>query len=466
MDDPDPDHDDPTNRELANPGAISDGQPKHQQSGPAVHLLAGNAIARNRQDAPDHHHHDSHDSFRSGAPRAVTSSNPRKFYTSAQWTADGTSLIASSSYNSISTFVLPSDLLDPSSQPRNLAPQSTVHLPEPTQTILPAPYFSLAEPATQTALVGCRDHPLQLYHLFPHDDAPAVPLASYKLIRHETEEFITPSSMLWESPGTHFLCGSANRLDYFDMSRHGSDGPLLTIPTIPSKRHIAKGSGVGMKGTVSALAASPMDANGGSIIAAGMWTRWVGLYDLHRSEKVVANWTVSNTDDMDGAAEIGGQGIVQVRWSPCGRYLVVNERQSTGLLVYDIRGSGRLLSVLHGRDATTQQKLTCDVFQGNQYGDASFFEVWAGSKDGSVIVWEDVGTSFGVIEPTWTWKAHESPVGSTILHSSGSVAATCSGGWGAPSDGDIDDDFGEAKSLPRSQRVFDESGVKVWSIGS
>ncbi|KPM40025.1 hypothetical protein AK830_g6545 [Neonectria ditissima] len=435
--------------EPPNPVPPSDGQPNQSQNAPTIHLIAENAIHRPSQD---------------GA-KTATSSSPREFYTSAQWTADGTSLVVSSSRNTISTFVLPNDLLDPSLQPRSIQRHSTIVLPEATQTIIPAPFFSLAEPASQTVLIGSRDHPIQLSNLFPHHGSLATPLATYKLIRHETEEYITPSSMLWEHPGTHFICGSVNRLDYFDMSRHGSDGPLLTIPTIPSKRHIAKGSGVGMKGTVSALSASPMDANVGSIIAAGTWTRWLGLYDLHRTDKIVANWAVSNADEMDGAAEIGGQGIVQVCWSPCGRYLVVNERQSTGLLVYDIRGSGKLLSVLTGRDATTQQKLTCNVFKGSQYADSSFFEVWAGTRGGSVVVWEDVGSSVGTVDPSWDWEAHQSPVGSTAVHSSGSVAATCSGGWGAPSLQVIDKDFGTKRSQPGSQNVFDESGLRIWSIG-
>ncbi|KAH6895725.1 WD40-repeat-containing domain protein [Thelonectria olida] len=436
---------------LPNPAVVSEEQPVPNHglsSAPAIHLLAENAIARPSQDGPE------------------ASVSAQEYYTSAQWTPDGTSLLVSSSLNKISTFVLPDDLLDPStSRPRHLAPQSSISLPEPTQTIAAAPYFSLAEPSSQTVLVGCRDHPLHLYHLFPQDGAPNVPLATYKLIRRETEEYITPSSLLWEHTGTHFLCGSTNRIDYFDMTRHGSDGPLLTIPTIPSKRHIAKGNGVGMKGNVSTLAASPMDANGGSIVAAGTWTRWVGLYDIHRTDKTVANFTIANTEGIDGAADVAGQGIVQVCWSPCGRYLVVNERQSKSLLVYDIRGSGRLLSVLGSRNATTQQKLTLDVFPGASSSDTSFFEVWAGSRDGSVDVWEGVGSQFGVVEPSWDWKAHNSPVGSTIVHSSGSVAATCSGGWGAATVRDIDEGFGVAGSHPRTQNVFDESGLRVWTIG-
>ncbi|RSM00727.1 hypothetical protein CEP52_008994 [Fusarium oligoseptatum] len=373
-----------------------------------------------------------------------------------QWTADGTSLLVSSSLNSISTFVLPDDLLDPtSSHPRHLQPQSSIALPEPSQTVVAAPFYSLADPASQTVLVGCRDHPIQLYHLFPpeqHDGVAsrAAPLASYKLIRQETEEYITPSSMLWEAPGTHFLCGSANRLDYFDTTRPGSDGPILTIPTIPSKRFKAKGGGVGMKGTVAALAASPVDTNGGSIVAAGTWSRWIGLYDVHRSDKVISNWALPRPDDLDGAS--GGQGVIQVRWSPCGRYLIINERHASGIVVYDIRGVGQLLCTLRGRNAPTQQKMTLDVFSGDPYAQTPSFEVWTGTHDGGVVVWEGVGSQAGVVEPSWDWKGHDAPVGSTALHSSGSVVATCSGGWG----------FGES---PGAQTVFEESSVKIWSIG-
>ncbi|KAF5022280.1 hypothetical protein F66182_5657 [Fusarium sp. NRRL 66182] len=412
---------------------LNHGDQHHQKPPSLLNLVAENAITRPAEDALNEQ----------------STPNKQNYYTSAQWTADGTSLLVSSALNSISTFVLPDDLLDPAAaRPRCLEAQSSISLPEPSQTIAAAPFYSLAEPASQTVLVGCRDHPLQLHHLFPPEDdgvtSRSAPLASYKLIRRETEEYITPSSLLWEAPGSHFVVGSTNRLDYFDMTRPGSDGPMLTIPTIPSKRHISKGSGVGMKGTVAALASSPADGNGSSIIAAGTWTRWMGLYDLHRSDKVVANWPLPHSDGIDGA--IGGQGIVQVRWSPCGRYLVINERHASGLIVYDIRGTGELLCTLRGRNAPTQQKMTMDVF-----AESLFFEVWSGTHDGGVAVWEGVGSQAGAIDPSWEWKPHDAPVGSSALHSSGSVVATCSGGWG----------FGESGA----QTVFDESSVKIWSIG-
>ncbi|KAM0403996.1 hypothetical protein ACHAQC_001616 [Fusarium culmorum] len=417
-------------------------EPEQQElKAPSLNLVAGSAFARPQNDIDNN--------------KQSAASNKQDYYTAVQWTADGTSLLLSSALNSISTFVLPEDLLDPSaSRPRRLESQSTITLPEPSQTVAAAPFYSLAEPSSQTVLVGCRDHPLQLYHLFPPDDdsiaSRSAPLASYKLIRRETEEYITPSSLLWEGSGTHFLVGSTNRLDHFDMTRPGSDGPVLTIPTIPSKRHISKGSGVGMKGTVAALASSPVDGNGNSVVAAGTWTRWMGLYDVHRSDKVVANWSLPRLDDIDGG--IGGQGIVQVHWSPCGRYLIISERHASGMIVYDIRGTGELLCTLRGRSAPTQQKMSVDVFAGDPYAEFPSFEVWAGNHDGGVAVWEGVGSQIGVVDPSWSWKPHDAPVGGTSLHSSGSVVATCSGGWG----------FGDESE---AQTVFDESSVKIWSIG-
>lgn len=390
----------------------------------------------------------------------VGTGGSRSFFTSAQWTADGTSVIAGSSDQAVHAFVLPDDLLDEAAETRQLISQGTVRLPEPTQTITPAPYFSLVEPPTQTFLAACRDHPIHLYQVFP-DEGRSVPLATYKLIRKETEAYITPSSLIWQYPGTHFLCGSANRLDLFDVSGHASDGPVTTIPTIPSRRHISKGSGVGMKGTVSALSASNPDGNGTSLIAAGTWTRWVGLYDLYRTDKIVANWSIAQAAAEAPGKDIGGQGIAQTIWSPCGRYLLINERHSDGLLVYDVRVTGELLSILRGRKAGTQQRLHCDVYQGSGGG----FEVWAGSQDGAVHVWEDVGLHGDLeAQPSWDWKAHESPVGSAGLHSSGSVAATCSGGWEHSRSYETEDEAPASRVDAPGSTVLDESSLKFWSI--
>ncbi|KAM3481309.1 hypothetical protein MY5147_000700 [Beauveria neobassiana] len=385
------------------------------------------------------------------------------FYSSAQWAADGTTLLVGSSDSKVSTFVLPSNLLEADAV-QTLHPQARIQLPEPTQCIASAPYFSLSNPATQTFLVGSRDHPLHLYHAFPTGSEKPAPLCMYKLMRHETEAYITPSSMLWPSPGTHFFCGSANRIDYFDASRPGSDGPVHTLHTIPSKRHLLKGGGVGMKGTVSALSDSPLDAPGGGIIAAGTWTRWMGLYDMLRVDKAVANWSIAGADMQEFSTTFGGQGIVQTRWSPCGRYLVINERHASGFLVYDIRGNGKLLSVLAGRDCQTQQRLTCDTFGSAKNGPG--FELWAGTESGSVKVWDQVGLHYGVVEPKWAWDAHKAPISSTIVHPSGSVVATCAGAWRHPSDSDVDSTHGGSNGGKVKTKILDGSAIKLWSITS
>ncbi|KAK3190869.1 hypothetical protein K4F52_003186 [Lecanicillium sp. MT-2017a] len=429
------------------------GPPRAESAATHVNLLAATDAIRDQHSQRD---------FAVSSLHTHNEKEPNNsfFFASAQWSADGTAALVGRSDNTISSFVLPTDLLEPAEEPHCLQPQGITKLPEPTQSIQGAPFFSLAEPASQTFLVGCRDHPIQLYSAFP-PPGDSMPLCAYKLIKHETEQYISPSAILWPQPGTHFVCGSANRLDYFDITRYGSDGPVCTVPTIPSKRHILKGGGVGMKGTVSALAASPPGQNEG-VVAAGTRTRWMGLYDFRKADKAVANWNIASADQDEFGIDVGGQGINQTLWSACGRYLVINERRSSGLLVYDIRVSGKLLSILAGRQAETQQRLSCDVF-GNSNGDPGF-EVWGGTQQGSVQVWDEVGLHYGVSDSSWNWIAHEAPVSSSIVHPSGSVVLTCSGAWDYPLDSDTPRDSQAAHDSGSRTRILDDSSIKVWSI--
>ncbi|UQC76337.1 WD repeat domain-containing protein [Colletotrichum lupini] len=414
-------------------------------SAPSMDLVASSEIAARDSDPPGKH---------------------KSFFRGVQWTPDGTTLIASTSDNRLSAYVLPADLLDPNGRPRTLTPQGQLRLPEPFYSAAVSPYFSLADPQTQLALLGCKDHPIQLYHVFA-DSQSSPPLCSYKLIRRETEEYICPESLLWSWPGTHFLAGSTNRLDHFDVSRTGSDGPILTIPTIPSKRHLLKGGGVGMKGMVSALSSQHPDESGACIVAAGTWSRWMGLYDVTRTNKAVANWSIQGVDRSHFGRDIGGNGIVQTIWSPCGRYLAINERQANGILVYDVRGTGQPLSVLVGRTTNSQQRLACDVFPGTG-GSSGGFELWAGTETGQVLVYEAVGCTEGVHDKSWDWAAHQSPVGSSGVHPTGSVIATCSGGWSSHGDEELDNGLGVAGNdgQPRlaSTCISSESSLKVWTL--
>ncbi|KAI1279176.1 hypothetical protein F5Y07DRAFT_51173 [Xylaria sp. FL0933] len=440
------------------------------------------------------------------------------YFESVQWTADGTVLLTYSSTNLVSGYIVPENLLSADKE-LTLEPQAHIQLPEPSNVLSGAPYFSLAEPWTQQLLVSARDHPIQLFYLAsssssssssPSSPSPASrsPISSYPFTKARSETFLTATSLLWQAPGTHFIAGSRSLLARFDIQRTGEE-PVSRIRTIPSERHLSKGGGVGMRGIVSALGGQPVDAgNGAGLVAAGTWTRWVGLYDFAQAGECVATWGIAtavqetarcgntNGDKDDGQSEdfhgIGGDGITQTIWSPCGRYLVISERKSRGALIYDVRVTGKLLGRLTGRDALGNQRVACDVYPGTD--DGSGFELWSGSSSGMVKVWEGVGSLEGPHAPAWEWAAHQSTVGSACLHPSGTVVATCAGAWEFPSDDDdladysslgsstqsssddLEKDSGDSQSgsesepdsegghLPWMCRRNKESSLKLWSI--
>ena len=461
-------------------------------------------------------------------------------------TADGTTVIASTYHNQLCSFVIPSDLLEPRERPLILRPQKALDLPETTNVFSPAPYFALENPETHHVLVACRDHPIQIFRalpatLTPGDDPQEFhnqqhetnSLFSYRLVSPQTEAYLPVHSLAWPSPhaapSPSFFVGSNNLIAQFNLHRVGQ-GPQQVVHTIPSKRHISKGNGVGMRGTVSALSMQN-DENcvPTGLLAAGTWTRWVGLYDFARGGERVATWSVAEAaasfsvqDSPPGSpqqhcvpkqrstsrgkkqpiAGIGGAGINQTAWSPDGRYLLVNERQSTGVLVYDVRVTNKVLGFLAARDALTHQRLDLTVYPDSD--GVGGFEVWAGTRDGTVKVWQGVGSEEGCIWPSWDFstigktdaeaKPARSPVGSVSLHKYGSVVATCTGGWRIAGEDD-ENEISSSQSSPSSSgnsssddesssssssissskpnrrggglfdnRTFDRSYLKIWSI--
>jgi len=405
--------------------------------------------------------------------------------------ADGTTLLTSSYGNRICSYVLPENLLEPKQEPALLRAQGTLIQAAASNAFAPCPYWALENPATQAVLVSSTDHPIQLHYAFPPPSESGEragslpvqppPIASFHLIKRETEAYLPIASLIWPAPGTHFVAGTTNRLAVFDVSRSDAmkSEPLLSIPTIPSTRHISKGNGIGMRGTVAALSAQVRGHGDLGLVAAGTWTRNMGLYDLQRSGECVATWNVSTAATEAG---IGGGGVVQTVWSPCGRYLVVNERGASGLLVYDLRGTNQLLAHLNGRQSNRNQRLSCDVYPGTDA--IGGFEVWTGDRNGAVLVWEGVGNEAGGVPPSWDWQAHECPIGGAAMHMSGSVLATCSGAWkdaddstNSGSSGTDSDDSGDnsdsedSTSEPISTHeytpfVVRETTLKVWSIKS
>ncbi|KAH8201099.1 hypothetical protein TruAng_004726 [Truncatella angustata] len=398
------------------------------------------------------------------------------YFETAQWTADGTTILTTTSSDIVSAFVLPSDLLEARSEPLSLSPQASVPLGDRTNVLASAPYFNLSQAYTNQILVSSRDHPIQLFYLFPpsHDGSPATHTAAsaYPLTKAHSETFETANSLLWPSPGSHFIAGCKNFIAKFDVSRTGEE-PLLRIKTIPSERHLSKGGGVGMRGTISTLSAQPSEDGYSGLTAAGTWTRWIGLYDFAQAGECTATWNIESAVQetrVGGNGGISGEGITQTIWSPCGRYLLVSERKSGGILVYDVRVTGQLLGWLEDRVASSNQKISCDVFPSQDGG----FEVWSGTTSGTVKVWEGVGLTAGAQKPSWDWQAHESTVGSTCLHPTGTVIATCSGSWDFHGDKNIGNsqDLGETGAehpdVPMDwlRRRTNESTLKIWTLGA
>ncbi|KAL5341167.1 WD40-repeat-containing domain protein [Aspergillus crustosus] len=337
------------------------------------------------------------------------------YFKNASWSPDGTTILTDSSDHKLRTYIVPPDLLEERQKPHQLTPYSVLPSGESTYASAFYPFFSLQDPSSTLFLSSVRDHPIRLSSAL----APTT-LATYSLVNPTTEAFITPHCMIYPFSlgGTHFLTGSDSLICLFDISRPGKEGPVTWMPTIPSKRKQAVGGGVGMKGIVSAMALSPNDDG---ILAAGTFSRNVGLYDSNGSGQSLGTFNISKTE---ADRHIGGSGITQFLWSPCGRYLYIAERKSDGVLVYDIRVTGQLLGWLQGRSASTNQRLKIDLVS---TGQGTSHEIWAGGTDGVIRYWRDPTYAAGAQDPTSHWKVHDDTVSSTILHPMGNIMATTSG---------------------------------------
>lgn len=289
------------------------------------------------------------------------------------------------------TSASPQDLLEEAPEPRTLAPYCTIQANDPVNAVVGYPFFNLDNPSTALVLSAMRDHPVRLNSALTGQLG-----ASYPLINPMTEAFISPHSLIFSAQGDRFIAGSDSLISVFDLSRPGQE-PISSVPTGPKRRNATDFNGViNMRGVVSALA---VDSSTG-ILAAGTYSRHVGLYEAGGQGDCIGVFSVKGTD---ADTHIGGNGITQVLWSPCGWYLYIAERKSDGVILYDIRKTGQLLAWLEGRQAQTNQRLGVDLAVSNAVGSQEF---WAGGLDGSFRMWKDAHQYEGAVHPAFEFKAH------------------------------------------------------------
>jgi hypothetical protein len=368
----------------------------------------------------------------------------------AQISPDGTCIFTSDFDHSFSVYAIDASV-PPGSPARPLKPYAQFTSSDPIWAFAANPLFDVNDANTSHVLVSRRDRYVTLHNALwnvsqthdsslPSSDSKepvniSTPVVSYKLINNLTEAVVAPLSMSYTHSGTHFFAGHRNAIATFDIEY--SDVPIHTISTIPSARSKLKGGGRGFKGWISALYLSPPStfAHGG-LLAAGSRTRHVGIYDATSGEEVT---TFSLPGTIDGKKlananmrHVMGDGVSYLKYSPCGKYLYVAERQSDVLLIYDVRNFSLTLGYCAGRKAMTKQKLGFDIWNAgaSPYDiEAMSHEVWAGGTDGMVRVWRDPYRKEGAVEADELVKIGDgdTPVMGTMIHPTGGLAVAACG---------------------------------------
>lgn len=205
---------------------------------------------------------------------------------------------------------------------------------------------------------------------------------------------------MFNHDGTHFIAGATAEFAIFDISRY-NEGPMER-KKIGYRKNSGHYNPKGLDWTREITGPndiiSTMDLSAEDMFAMGTWGRKVAIYaGAGRGELV----TTFSPDQVESGSNRFGEGISQVKWSPCGRYLYVAERHSAGIHIYDIRGAGKRVGYLMGREAKTAVKLSFDVVP-----TAEGSEIWAGGTDGKIRMWKNPEQRGGVVSWDEEWTVH------------------------------------------------------------
>ncbi|KAL1587906.1 hypothetical protein WHR41_03425 [Cladosporium halotolerans] len=360
------------------------------------------------------------------------------FFKEAQFSSDGTCIVSLNADNALRTFRLPQDLLDDIGKPHALSPWSVLKSPTNVQSYALPPCFDSRKPHLAQVLSAPREQPLRLSSAL---DA-SVTLAKYPYINPNNEAFQSPNSLLFSGNGDRFIAGSQGKIAIFETASP-LRRPLLEHRTNPLDPHLAYTS-MRDKGIIMSLAMSSQD-----VLAAGSTNRTVGLFPASGYGACETAFSVAPDPSDPDAAALHGTGITSLAWSADGTYLLVAERQSDGIHVYDVRYQRNRVAWLSGRNARTPQRLGISTVRRPTH-----FEVWAGGVDGVIRMWKDPGLYGGFQEPTAEFpESHGDAISSVAWHPSGAAMVSCSGQRHTVNDDGNDDLLRKA-----------DNSLKVWSI--
>ncbi|KAF2765358.1 WD40 repeat-like protein [Teratosphaeria nubilosa] len=373
------------------------------------------------------------------------------FFRSALLSGDGTSVITHNEDQNLRTFVLPPDLLEDSEDPKSLVPYASHASPTPIQSYALYPGFALQDPSTTLVLSATSEQPLTVCNALDYNHVHA----QYPWVSPTTEAYYAANSLIFTQDGTRFIAGGKNLIAVFNCE-YSHEGPEATFRTGHNRkaRKLYGQQSMSCQGIVNAMAIRPEDG----VLAAGTTEREVGLYEAEGNGDCTTAFSVRGGGV--GGEKMGGTGITGLKWSPCGNYLVIAERQAEVLQVYDIRNTLQRVSILAERQAQTTQRLGLDVIP-----TAEGHEVWAGGTDGVVRMWKNAGSEGGEQGPDVELKVHDDAVSSAVWHPSGVVLATCSGSRrlsGVYDDGEVGDgDDSQSASLHASGA---DNTLRVWTM--
>jgi len=356
------------------------------------------------------------------------------FFKEAQFSPDGTAVVTHNDDGGIRTFILPPDLLDESKHPHELVPYSVLQSPTNVQSYTLYPGFDLQEPSTTLVLSAPADQPLRLTNALDTSLTHA-----YPYIHAKTEAYIAPNSLAFHSDGNHFVAGAHGSVAIFDTSR-ANEGPIalhITKPKDPKRAATSMRDG----GLIMSISIST-----DNLLAVGSSHRSVGIFASAGHGRCQTAFSVAPECSDPDSATYSGSGVTSLEWTPDGNYILVGERQSDGIHVYDVRSQHRRVAWLAGRNALTTQRLGISTIP-----TASGLEVWAGGVDGALRMWQNPGRVEGIQQPDAVLsEMHGDSIASAVWHPSGAVMATCSGQR-------TFDDADEVSTQP-------DSSLKIWSV--